>query len=49
MTRFTLAFEAHAIDVLESARSTTQACALLKIGWATADRIMVRAVARGLE
>lgn len=49
MTRFTLAFEAHAIDVLENARSTTQACALLKIGWATADRIMGRAVARGLE
>lgn len=49
MTRFTLAFEAHAIDVLENARSTTQACALLKIGWARADRIMGRAVARGLE
>jgi len=49
MTRFTLAFEAHAIDVLENARSTTQACELLKIGWATADRIMARAVARGLE
>lgn len=49
MTRFTLGFEAHAIEVLENARSTVQACALLKIGWATADRIMGRAVARGLE
>lgn len=49
MARFTLAFEAHAIDVLENARSTTQACGLLKIGWATADRIMARGVARGLE
>ena len=49
MARFTLAFEAHAIDVLENARSTTQACELLKIGWATADRIMERGVARGLE
>jgi transposase len=49
MTRFTLAFEAHAIDVLENARSTAQACELLKIGWATADRIMARGVARGLE
>ena len=48
MARFTLAFEAHAIDVLENARSTTQACELLKIGWATADRIMERGVARGL-
>jgi len=49
MARFTIAFEAHAIDVLENARSTTQACELLKIGWATADRIMERGVARGLE
>jgi len=49
MARFSLAFEAHAIDVLENARSTTQACELLKIGWATADRIMARGVARGLE
>lgn len=49
MARFTLAFEAHAIDVLENARSTTQACELLKIGWATADRIMERGVVRGLE
>ena len=49
MARFSLAFEAHAIDVLGNARSTTQACELLKIGWATADRIMARGVARGLE
>jgi transposase len=49
MTRFTLGFEAHAIEVLENARSTTQACELLKIGWATADRIMTRGVERGLE
>ena len=49
MTRFTLAFEAHAIDVLQNARSTTQACELLKVSWATANRIMERGVARGLE
>lgn len=49
MARFTLGFEAYAIDVLENARSTTQACELLQIGWATADRIMERAVRRGLE
>lgn len=49
MARFTLAFEARSVEVLENARSTTQACELLKIGWATADGIMGRAVARGLE
>jgi hypothetical protein len=45
MTRFTLAFEVHAIEVLENARSTTRACELLKVNWSTADRIMGRAVA----
>jgi transposase len=45
MARFTLAFESHAIDVLEHA----QACELLKISWAAADRIMERGVARGLK
>lgn len=49
MTRFTVVFEALSIEVLENARSTTQACELLKINWSTADRIMGRAVARGLE
>ena len=47
--RFTLLFEAHAIEVLQAARSTTQACDLLKIGWSTADTIMKRGVQRGLE
>lgn len=40
MTRFTLVFKAHAIEVLENAQSTPQACELLKIGWATANRII---------
>jgi len=48
-TRFTLLFEAQAIEVLENARSIVQACHLLRIGWATADAIMGRAVKRGLE
>ena len=47
--RFTLLFEAHAIEVLQAARSTTQACDLLNIGWSTADAIMKRGVERGLE
>jgi len=47
--RFTLLFEAHAIEVLQAARSTTQACDLLGIGWSTADAIMKRAVQRGME
>lgn len=47
--RYTLLFEAHAIEVLQAARSITQACDLLGIGWSTADAIMKRAVQRGLE
>lgn len=48
-TRFTLMFEAHAVGVIEAARSLTQACGLLEIGWSTANRVMERAVERGLE
>jgi len=48
MARFTPAFEAQAIDLLEKVRSTTQACKLLKIGRASADLMMTRGVARGL-
>jgi transposase len=47
--RFTLLFEAHAIEVLQAARSTAQACDLLNIAWSTADTIMKRGVERGLE
>lgn len=47
--RFTRHFEAHAIAVLENARSVSQACELLGIGWGSADAIMRRAVERGLE
>ena len=48
-TRFTLMFEAHAVGVIEAARSLSQACDLLEIAWSTANRIMQRAVDRGLE
>jgi transposase len=49
MARFTLGFDGHVIDVLKNVRSITHACALLKIVWATADRIIERGVAPGLE
>ena len=47
--RFTLAFEGFAIAVLLASASVKQACALLGIGWESADGYMKRAVARGLE
>ena len=46
---FTWLFEAFAIAVLQSASSTSDACRLLNIGWAGAQRIMERGVARGME
>ena len=47
--RFTLLFERFAVDVLLASGSISQACELLGIGWETAQEIMRRAVARGLE
>lgn len=47
--RFTLLFERFAVDVLRASASVSQACALLGIGWETAQEIMRRAVERGLE
>ena len=47
--RFTLLFERFAVDVLLASASVSQACALLGIGWDTAQEIMRRAVERGLE
>ncbi len=46
---FTWLFEAFAVAVLQSAASTQEACALLGIGWEAAQRLMARAVARGLD
>jgi len=47
--RFTLLFEAFAIEVLHAARSIDAAALLLSIDWSTAQNIMKRAVERGLE
>ena len=47
-SRFTLLFEAFAIEVLKSSASIASACKLLKLDWSAADRIMIRAVERGL-
>ena len=48
-SRFTLAFESHAVDVLKTARSLKEAASLLKLDWDAVQRIQRRAVARGLE
>lgn len=48
-SRFTLAFERHAIEVLLAARSISDGCDLLRIDWSTAHRIQRRGVERGLE
>ncbi len=47
-SRFTLLFEAFAVDVLRSAAHLTAACMLLGISWDQAWRILERAVDRGL-
>lgn len=48
-SRFTLAFEAFAIKVLQASGSVKSACELLKISWEGAHGIMERAVERGIE
>jgi transposase len=48
-SRFTLLFEAFAIDVLQASRSIPSAALLLGIDWSTAQVIMQRPVTRGLE
>jgi transposase len=45
---FTWLFEAFAVMVLQSASSTSEACALLRVGWNSAHRLMERAVTRGM-
>ena len=47
--RFTLLFERFAVAVLLASATVSQGCALLGIGWESAQEIMRRAVARGLE
>jgi transposase len=48
-SRFTLLFEQFAVDVLLACRSLTQACDLLGLDWDAVQRIMDRAVRRGLQ
>lgn len=46
-SRFTLLFEAHAIDVLESCEVVSSACKILRISWEQAWNVIERAVERG--
>ena len=46
--RFTLLFECFAIEVLLACQSVSAACALLGLNWGSAQRIIDRAVERGL-
>lgn len=48
-SRFTALFEAFTIDVLMAVRSKVQAESLTGISWDQVDRVMARAVARGLD
>lgn len=48
-SRFTLLFEAFAIEVLQACRTVNAAAALLGLSWDAVQSIMDRAVARGLE
>ena len=48
-SRFTLMFEAWAVQVLLASRSTSAACELLGLSWSAAHSIMRRAVKRGVE
>ena len=48
-SRFTLMFEAFAIEVLQACSNVKRAAELLRLSWETAHTIMARAVERGLE
>lgn len=48
-SRFTLMFEAFAIEVMLACGNVKAACGLLNLDWNAADTIMKRAVDRGLE
>lgn len=48
-SRFTLLFERFALDVVLACRSLTQVCDLLGLDWDAVQRIMDRAVKRGLK
>ena len=48
-SRFTLLFEAFAIEVLQACSNVKRAAQLLRLSWETAHMIMARAVERGLR
>jgi transposase len=48
-SRFTLLFEALAIDVIQACRTVKSTAALLRLSWSSVHAIMTRAVERGLE
>ena len=48
-SRFTMMFEAFAIQVLQASSSVKRAALLLRLDWGSANQIMKRAVERGLE
>lgn len=48
-SRFTLMFEAFAVEVLQACSSIKKACELIGLHWHSAQAIVDRAVARGLE
>jgi transposase len=48
-SRFTMLFEAFAVEVLQASATLTQAAELLRLDWDSVQRIMDRAVQRGLE
>ncbi len=47
-SRFTVQFEALAVEVIAACRSLTQAADLLRLHWASVQRLIDRAVERGL-
>jgi len=47
-SRWTLSFEAFAVEVLRASSSVSAAAMWLRLSWRSADRIMARAVERGL-
>jgi len=49
LSRWSKRFEAWAIEILLHTRSISDASRLLRLGWDACDRIMARAVARGME
>jgi transposase len=48
-SRWTVMFEGFAVRVFEHSRSLSRGAELLRLDWSSAQRIMERAVARGLE